>query len=261
MQLFGFYTFGFVFSLLLLCVPLALLWRLCPRLLPKAVGTFVGMALQLFVVALLLYAISLTRSLPLFLFWFVAVVLIGSSFVCSRANLSRRLLLVPIAVGQTVAVVVVALYVLLCIFCQHDILDPRWSIAVAGLLLSGVQVTVSPVIKEFYATLQHDIQSYYFLLGNGATHREALMPIVRRAIEKSFSSVLSITALIGLTIFPDALYGMILGGIAPAVAVSYTFAIVAATLAATVIAVLTTLYVADRTTFDTYGRLKNILEK
>lgn len=244
MSIIGTSVLGIVFALLLLGAVLAFFWRLCPRLLPRAVKSTVLMCFQMAVVGCCLYAVFLVGSVWLATALVVLIALVGSFTVCRRAGLRRRTMVLSVLAGQVVGVPAVGLYVLLLVFglSPHEAFSPRWMVGVAGLLLCEVQVVMTPALKEYHASLQRDRQLQELLLGNGATRREALAPFVRKAIEKSFSTAFASVALVGLTIFPEMLYAQILSGLSPTVAVTGTLVIIVAGLAASALATYFTIH-------------------
>ena len=63
-------------------------------------------------------------------------------------------------------------------------------------------------------------------------------------------------AVMGIVSLPGTMIGQILGGASPDVAIKYQMMIVVITFAASMLSLMITLYLADRRTFDEYGRIK-----
>lgn len=84
------------------------------------------------------------------------------------------------------------------------------------------------------------------------------MPFVRRAVEKSFAPCVANMAVMGIVAMPGTMIGQILGGSVPGVAIKYQMMIVVIAFVASALSLVVTLYLADRRSFDIYGRLKDI---
>lgn len=256
MQIVGLSVWGVVFSLLLLAVPAYFFWRVCPRLLPKAAVSVLRMMAQLAFVGFYLYWMFRLDSLALDVAWLLLMSLVGAWTVCAHARLHRRVMVLPLVVGQVVSVLVVGLYLLLLVFSPAHPFAVRWFVPVVGILLCEVQHVGVVALKEYYGALQCDSQLYDLLLGNGATHAEALMPYVRRTVEKTFVPILTNMALVGIVVYPELAFGQIIGGLSPVTSVAYTLVILIASLAVSVISLVVILFVADRHAFDANGRLR-----
>ena len=62
-------------------------------------------------------------------------------------------------------------------------------------------------------------------------------------------------AVMGLVSLPGTVTGQILGGSSPGIAVKYQIMIIVITFSASMVSLAVTLYLTDRKSFDSYGRL------
>lgn len=251
---------GVAFAVLLLAVPAYLLWRVNPKFSAKGGAVVARTVAQLACVAIYLHFLFLLDSVAVDALWLVAMATIGAYVTSGRLLLRRSVVLVPMIVGQVVAVAVVTLYLLLLVFRPADSFNARWLVPVAGLLLCGVQTIDAETLKAFYDTLYKERNHYYFLLGNGATHREAVMPFVSKAVERAYAPALRYLALVGLVAVPELTYALALCGISAIMSVAYTAIILCATVTVSAVSLFLTLYIADRRTFDVYGRVTLVTE-
>lgn len=246
------------FAVLLLAVPAYFFWRFCPRLLTKAGMAVARMAVQLALVAFYLYWLFRVDSVVVNIVWLVLMSVVGAFSVSSRAHLRNSVMAVPLVVGQFVAVLVVGLYLLLLVFHTAHPLSARWFVPVAGILLCEAQWSGSVALSDYYKTLRRDSQMYDLLLGNGATHIEAVTPYLRHAVEKTFTPILANMAVVGFVVYPELTYGQMLGGFSPLGAVVVTAIIIIASLTVSIISLVATLFLADKRAFDAYGHLRQV---
>jgi putative ABC transport system permease protein len=129
------------------------------------------------------------------------------------------------------------------------------------LLLSGVAIAagqmlaaVPVALRTYVSSLRHTQDHCLYLLANGASHLEAVMPSVRRSVRAAMlPSMRSMTA--AVVIAPSLFFcGMLLAGCAPLVAVVVSFLLSLAAQASCLLTVLLTLALADRRLFDRSGR-------
>ena len=153
---------------------------------------------------------------------------------------------------------VVGLYFLMFVLGLSNPFDARYFVPVIGLLVGNMLGVSVMALNTYYDGLQGDRRLYYYLLGNGASHVEAVMPFVRRAVEKSFAPCVANMAVMGIVAMPGTMIGQILGGSVPGVAIKYQMMIVVIAFVASALSLVVTLYLADRRSFDIYGRLKDI---
>lgn len=255
--MFGLQIIGIVFALLLLAVPIYLFWRICPQLLPTFAKTTVSLAVQMAFVAFYMFWLFRANSIVYDVLWLLAMTLLGGLLACQRTHLRRRTMLLPLVAGQFSTVVVVTFYLVLFVVRPDNVLSAQWIVPVTGLLLCAAQPVCAAALKEYYGALQRDNQLYHFLLGNGASHREAVMPFVRRAIVKAFTPMFANLSFIGVIVVPELTYGLLFGGVEPVKAVVLSAVILLSSITVSVVSILLTLYVADRGSFDAFGRFKH----
>jgi len=261
MEFIGLSVWGLLFAVLLTAVPAYFFWRVSQPMLVRTALAVGRMLLQLAVVGVYMHWLFRWNSLLIDFVWLLLMAAMGAMVACSHTRLLRRVVALPLVVGQVVSVVVVGLYLLLLVFRPEQPFTARWIVPVAGLLLCGGQTVCTSGLQAYYTALQNEGRLYDFLLGNGATHLEAVMPFVRKATEKAFAPLLANMAVVGLVVLPELTLGQMFGGVSPAVAVAFTAVMIVASISVSVLSLVLTLYVADRRTFDANGRLRQVWMK
>ena len=160
-----------------------------------------------------------------------------------------------------IASVIVGLYFLGIVLQLDNVFSAQYFIPIMGILL-GNMLTVNVIaVETFYSGLQREQNLYYFLLGNGASQSEALVPFIRRAIAKSFSPTIANMAVMGLVSLPGTMIGQILGGSTPDVAIKYQIMIVVITMSASMLSLMIAIRLSVKQAFDGYGRMKKVMRE
>lgn len=246
----------------MLAVPCYLLWRIGSKIWQSVIVSVVRMVVQLLLVGLYMKWLFACNSVWISLLWLLLMSLVATVSVCRSDRLKLSRLLLPVAGGLFVSSVVLSLFVLLLVVRRSEaFLDARWLVPVAGVLLGQAQQMSGVALGEYYQSLRNDSQLYDYLLGNGATHLEAVMPFVRRAMEKALHPMLANMSVMGVILLPGLFYGQLLGGVNPVDAAVYLIVLIFASISVSVISVVLTLCMADRRSFDLYGRLRSLFRK
>ncbi|MBP3511028.1 MAG: ABC transporter permease [Prevotella sp.] len=249
---------GLAVAALLLALPLYAFHALGVRLLRPAVVAVARMAVQLFLIGFYLKYLFELNNPWINILWAALIVVVAAFTVIRRARLRLRYLAVPLFGGLFGAALVVGLYLLVFVLRLPGPFDARYFVPVTGLLVGSMTGVCVMGLSTFYDGLSADHRLYYYLLGNGASHVEAVLPFVRRAVEKAFAPCIANMAVMGIVSMPGTMLGLVLGGSAPGIAVKYVAVISAAAFAASAVSLLGTLYLADCRSFDVYGRMKNV---
>jgi putative ABC transport system permease protein len=190
--------------------------------------------------------------------WMILMTAMVAMVTVSKARLKMKRMFLPSFVGALSVVVVMGLVILLAVFSIQNSFDARYFIPVTGFLAGGVIESNSKSLDTYYSGLKNHNALYYYLLGNGATHAQAVDYFVKRALEKNMIPLLSRMAYILLGVTPMVLWSMILAGTDVAFAVFLQILMLVGMLASAPVSLLVTLLVARRYSFDSYGQLKDI---
>lgn len=250
-----------VLGLLLLAIPLYFFHRFGVRLIKSTVIATVRMVVQMMLIGLYLKYLFEWNNPWINMLWVLVMVLVASFTAAHRTRVRRRVIVLPLSVGLLSSALVVGLYFLVFVLQLKQPFDARYFIPIIGIMMGNMLGVNVLALSTYYDGLQRERQLYYYLLGNGASHIEAVSPFIRRAIEASFMPCIANMAVMGIVSLPGTMIGQILGGSAPGIAIKYQMMIVFITISSSMLSLVATLYLADRRSFDVYGRLRNVRTK
>ena len=238
-----------VLGLLLLLIPVGVLY-LFDRSLLRTFGIAVGrMVVQLLVLCLVVWALVKYDKLWLSLLWLVLLAVLSGVLALRRMKLPIARLLLPVSAGLLVSALLVGSYLLWACLPAENGFGARWFVPVMALLTGHTMTAVIRGLSTYQSALKADRQQYEFLRGNGTDHLHAVLPFVRRALQQIFAPTAANLAAMGLYAMPLLLCGIIIAGVAPINAFVVTLQLIFGCLAASVIALGVTLWLADRQLF------------
>lgn len=246
-------------GLLLLLIPVYYIWRYETKLLKAICVGAVRMIVQLLFIGVYLRYLFEWDNPVVNCLWVLLMVYIAAETALNRTKVRRAVLMWPLIVGFVVASVLIGFYFLGIVLKLDNVFSAQYFIPIMGILL-GNMLTVNVIaVGTFYSALQREQNLYYFLLGNGASRNEALMPFMRQAIVKSFAPTIANMAVMGLVSLPGTMIGQILGGSTPDVAIKYQIMIVVVTMSASMLSLVIAIKLSCRRAFDAYGRLREFM--
>ena len=151
-------------------------------------------------------------------------------------------LLLPVGAAVLVGGAAMAGCLVLC-------LPSRTFWPVLGMLVIGLLLSVPRAMQTYQRSLMHTEAHRRYLLANGATHFESLIPSVRRALR---SAVLPVVWHWSSPLMVAMLFlflGLLVGGVTPAAAVVTTLLMWVAVLASSVLSSVLAMWLADRILF------------
>lgn len=250
--------FNLLIGLLLLLIPLFIFHRVGARLISSTVTGALRMVVQLFLIGLYLRYLFEWNSPLINILWVLVMTLVASFTASKRTRLRSSVIVLPLCVGFLFTALLVGMYFLVPVLQMEHPFDARYFIPIMGILMGNMLGVNVMALNTYYDGLQREQQLYYYLLGNGATHSEAIRPFKRRAIEKAFAPTIANMAVMGIVALPGTMIGQILGGSLPGIAIKYQIMIVVITFVASILSLSVTLWLADRRSFDCYGRLTDV---
>ena len=249
---------GISIVILLLCIPAYIIFTYKLNLLNKFAMSVVKMFAYMVLTGVFLYYISLWNSVLINILWMIFMAVIAAIISVSKARLSMNKLFFPSFVGALSVVIVMGLAILFAVFSFKNMFDARYMIPVTGFLVGSMIECNAKSLETYYSGLKNHNALYYYLLGNGATHSQAVSYFVKRALEKNMIPMLGKMAYILLGVTPMVLWSMILAGTDIADAIFMQILMLSAMLAAAPVSLLITLALARSYFFDAYGQLKNM---
>ena len=250
-----------VVGLLLLLIPLYFFYKFGAKLVKSTVISATRMVLQLFLIGLYLKYLFIWNNPFVNILWVIIMVLVASGTATKRTGLKRKLIFLPLCVGLFATALIIGLYFLMLVVGMKDPFESQYFIPIMGILMGNMLGVNVMALNTYYDGLQRERQLYYYLLGNGATHTEAISPFVRQAMEKAFSPCIANMAVMGIVSLPGTMIGQILGGSAPGIAIKYQIMIIVITFTASMLSLMITVYFANKNSFDVYGRPRDVKKK
>jgi putative ABC transport system permease protein len=251
-----------VLGLLMLAVPFFVMYKHNINMAGKAISTLLKVGLGLFLISLLLYIIIDMKSIPLTILFLLMSAFLGASISIHNARLKITRLLLPVSIGFFVTSSLIGILFVMSVVWNfstfYDLLTPF--IAAVCLLIWFITYVNTKALSTYYMGLNHHNQLYDYLIGNGATHEEATNYFFHRAIQIAISSSLrSMSLIIGFTMAMFWTYIFVSSDVMHSLSVLFLF--LCAVFCSGVLSVVITLRIAQKFSFDKYGRLKNITKK
>ena len=170
--------------------------------------------------------------------WVVLMALATAAFALRNAHLGWNQRLLPTTVAVLLTLAVMGGVLLLCF-------KGRWFVPVMGLLAGQLLVSTTCLLRAYESSLLHTRDHRLFLLANGATPLESLVPSIRRALRAALLPLLKQWTSPVVVAMPALFCGLLMGGVAPLTALAATLIMLAASLAATVLAGILTLTLTE----------------
>jgi endonuclease G len=245
-------------GLLLLLVPAGALYLLERKMLKSFGLTIVRMVVQLLVVCLMVWVLIRYNRAWLSLLWLLLMTVYSAWIVVKKCKLLWRKLLPAVGIGLFVGVLVVGLWIMGLVLSVR-VFDARWFVPVMALLTAHATAMMIRGLSTYVSALKTDEQQYEFLRGNGASHFQALLPFLRRSLLAVISPTIANLTVLGLTSMPLLLCGILLGGMTPVNAFILMLHMIIGCIAVSVLSLAITLFLADKSLFDKFGKLMLML--
>ena len=242
-------------GLLLMALPIYFFGKYNTGMVKSTIIAVVRMVVQLLLVGLYLKYLFLWDNPLLNIAWVLIMVVAATETSITRTKLKRSVIMIPLLVGFITASLLVGGYFLGIVLKLNNIFDAQYFIPILGILMGNMLGVNVIGLNTFYYNLMREKSCYYYLIGNGATVDEATAPFVRQALTRAFSPAIANMAVMGLVALPGTMIGQILGGSSPDVAIKYQMMIIVITISASIISLMSTLYLSKRATFDAMGRI------
>ena len=254
-----------ILGLLLLLIPAGALYLLERKMLQTFAVSVARMVVQLLVLCLVVWGLIRIDSPWLLILWLVAISVYSGWIVQRRCrNQGDRsrdsgqnhgpVPLIPVSVGLLVGVAFCSLWIL-ALALPVRVFAARWFVPVTALLMGHSTTMMIRGLNTYVSALKADEQQYEFLRGNGQSHFKALKPFLRRSLLAVISPTVVNLSVLCLTSMPLLLCGIFLGGMTPINAFVLMLHMTVGCIAASVLSLAITVFLADRSLFDKFGKL------
>ena len=253
-------VWGILLGSLLLAIPVYVIYRFKLKIINRVLAAVCRMVLVVFATALLAYTIIKLNSVGFSIVAFLLLVSVSSILVVRKSGLKPTKLLIPVMGGMLLTTSVIGFYVLFFVLGLKNPFVPQYFLPVMGLIAFGMISVNARALQIYYMGLKNHSQLYYYLLGNGSNHYEAVSYLLRRCLQASIVSSTRQLSRIVMVSAPVLMFGMMLGGagVVDAAVCQVLFMIVV--MASSIGAVIVTLLLARQGSFDEYERLKPVFK-
>jgi len=173
------------------------------------------------------------------LLWLLVMMALATGWCLYAMRSHWKQLLLPVIAALSVGMMVGGGAMLVC-------LSGWYVIPVLGVLIASLVISVMETLQTYQRSLMHTEAHRQYMLANGASQLESLMPSVRRALRAAVQPQLRTMAQPLLVTMPLLFVGMLLGGVSPVTAVIVMILLMMAAFVSTVVAAIVALYCFKR---------------
>lgn len=244
-----------VLALLPALVPFFFIQLYGLRLMKKATAAFIGMLLKYALVCLLLVGTAMAGAVWADVLASLLFIIMSAIVVTRRAKLAMGVHLMPVLVGTAVSVALFSLYLLFIVMGSAAVDVSTRLLPLVALLCGGIMEINARALTFYNMGLQHHAHLYHYLLANGATPSDALFYFRKRAMERTALHGVSRMSLSVIASTPWVLWTLLLCQQSWVTAVVLQIALMVAAIAAALVSMSVSLYMAGRYMPDGYTLL------
>jgi uncharacterized protein (TIGR00245 family) len=242
---------GVVVSLLLVTVAGAVAYRQRLGLTRELVVAAARAAVQLVTAGALLRILFQRTSLLGPAGWLLAMVIIAGQVAGRRgAGLPQARVAATSGVAASTAATLGTLLAGRVIAAEARVIVP-----VGGMIVSSAMLAAGSALRRLDEEVRQSRPAIEARLSLGQSGRQAILPLQRTALRAALIPAIDSTKVVGLISLPGAMTGLILAGISPLTAIRYQIVVMYMQLAATALAALIAVRVAEESLFDDAQRL------
>lgn len=247
---------GLVLGLLLIALPIYIIYAFDLRVMRRLLKSLAMMAVVVSAFGAVTALLITYNVLWVNVLVAVVLALLSSVVVVLRSGLRQRRLLLPVMAASVVPLLFVSLYVLLLVLSLKKPFDTRFFIPMLGLMVGMASGLIARALRAYYIGLEHHNELYYYLLGNGATHREAVRHFMRRGFQAALVPVMKQMSGMFLTTAPTLMLGLVMSGVGVWTAVILEVVLVLAVMVYALTTFWLAILLSRRYAFDEYERLR-----
>lgn len=247
---------GLVLGLLLIALPIYIIYAFDLRVMRRLLKSLAMMAVVVSAFGAVTALLITCNVLWVNVLVAVVLALLSSVVVVLRSGLRQRRLLLPVMAASVVPLLFVSLYVLLLVLSLKKPFDTRFFIPMLGLMVGMASGLIARALRAYYIGLEHHNELYYYLLGNGATHREAVRHFMRRGFQAALVPVMKQMSGMFLTTAPTLMLGLVMSGVGVWTAVILEVVVVLAVMVYALTTFWLAILLSRRYAFDEYERLR-----
>lgn len=246
-----------VFSLALFAVSTYILFKYSPNILSHVAMSLIKTVGLAVCAGIAIFLFAKWGSIFLNIIFALCIITISAISATLKTKQGLKACFLPIMAGISATTIIALCCILPFISGNRPAIDATIIIPATGILAGCLNENMAKSVSAYYSGLRHHAQLYYYLLGNGATHSEAMAYLRKRAIEKAAMPQLARVSATVLFTSPTILLSMVLSGVDVVDALILQIFISIATLCTSVISTFIAVIVAQKYSIDGYCRLKS----
>lgn len=246
---------GIIFGLLLLLAPLYILYVFSDKLVSKFIAATAKMLVYTGILSAVIYFVFLMDNVLVSILASLLMAVMAAMATVVKSRLKVSQFVVPACAGIVATTIFYALYFLFLVLGVKSPFNAHFFLPVCGMFVGMMLEINYKALSTYYVGLEHHHQLYDYLIGNGATHAEAVRYFAGKAIEKAAISGISKMAYMVFGTTPVILWSMLLAGSDVITASLLQILFLIAGFSATMVSIVVTLFVAKRYAFDAYDSL------
>lgn len=249
-------SYSSYFFLALLFLPVLFINRKIGVPINKQIITaFTRMAVQLVLVGLFLEYIFEKNSTFINLLYVIVMITAASYSALKNAGVQVKRLFTPILIAFMIPNVFMLYYLNFFVLNLSGVLDARFTIPIAGMILGNSLTSIIMGLNTFYTDIKTNENEYLYMLSLSCNRNEAIRPYFKKAVSTAMSPALATIETMGIVALPGMMTGQILGGASPFTAIKYQIVIMVAIFTAKYFGLLLSIKLTSLKSFDTYDRV------
>lgn len=237
-------------------IPLLVFLHFRIKLIKDMFISIIRMIIQLMLVAVYLEWIFELNSALLNSAWVIIMILIGAGTVVQRVKLNWKTYLLPLSIAGLISMLIIDTFFIGAVVQLDYFFDARYFIPISGMVLGNSLNHNIVGLTAYFGGLKQKKELYYFILTNGGSKRQALLPFISDAIVKGLNPMLATMSVMGLISLPGMMTGQILGGASPVTAIKYQVMIMLAIFVGCTLTLVLSILLSERFVFDAFGNMK-----
>lgn len=252
-------TFGsLVLGALLFVIPIYVLYVCKVDICKKALKSLLLMLAGVVGAALLTSVALWASNVVVTLLCALVFAATAAVYTVIKSRIALRNYLIPTLLGMILAVLPLSILFVWLVLGLSP-LAPQYLIPIVALVSGAVAGGNVKAMGAYYDGLRYHGRLYYYLIGNGATRREAAYYFTRRAMKRSLLPLLQRMGVMSIGTAPVTLWVMIFCGFSISQAAMVQILLVGLLTSASTAMLALTLFLAHRYSFDAYDKIKSNL--
>ena len=213
------------------------------------------MAIQLSLVGLILQTLFNWNHPASNMAYIIFMITVAAWSALRSTNLPIKKVGLPLWLAFLVPNLIVLFFFNAFVVRLDTLFAANYMVPIGGMLLGNTLSGNIVGLSRYYDGIRQNSKQYFYMLGLGATRREALLPHIKAGVAAAVNPTLASIETMGLVALPGMMTGQILGGSIPTTAIRYQIAIMIAILIIRYFSTLLAINFTSIRAFDEYDIL------